>query len=147
MKKLILLVLGAVALLFLLAYFSKPPKTLGVTDGKLAQCPEAKNCVSSQAADEAHSVAPIEASGEVEAVTARLTHAINSMGGKVATVDGPYLWAEFTSKVFRFVDDVECYYDQQAGLIHIRSASRVGYSDFNVNRERVEKIRKAFLAQ
>jgi len=147
MKILVTLLLGSIALLFLLAFFSKPPKTLGVTGGKFAQCPEAKNCVSSQAGDEAHAIDPIEATGDIEVVTTKLTDVINAMGGKVVSVDGPYLWAEFTSKVFRFVDDVECFYDQEAGVIHVRSASRVGYYDFNANRKRVEELRQKFLAQ
>tara|TARA_B100000683_G_scaffold267345_1_gene300875 strand:- start:919 stop:1365 length:447 start_codon:yes stop_codon:yes gene_type:complete len=146
MKILVTLILGSIALLFLLGFFSKPPKTLGVTNGKLAQCTEAKNCVSSQAGDEAHSIAPIEATGDSKRVTTLLTNSINAMGGKVISIEGPYLWAEFTSKVFRFVDDVECYYDQESGVIHIRSASRVGYYDFNANRKRVEELRQKFLA-
>lgn len=146
MKILVTLIFGSVALLFLLAFFSKPPKTLGVTDGKFAQCPEAKNCVSTQANDETHAIAPIQTSGDVETVIGQLSDVINTMGGKIVSVDGPYLWAEFTSKVFRFVDDVECYYDQESGVIHIRSASRVGYYDFNANRKRVEELRQKFLA-
>lgn len=147
MKILVTLILGSTILLFLLAFFSKPPKTLGVTDGKFAQCPEAKNCVSTQANDESHAIAPIQASGDAGTVTAQLADVINAMGGKVVSIDGPYLWAEFTSKVFRFVDDVEFFYDQEAGVIHIRSASRVGYYDFNANRKRVEKVRQKFLTQ
>ena len=41
----------------------------------------------------------------------------------------------------RFVDDVELYYDEKAGLIHVRSASRLGRRDFGVNRKRVEALR------
>lgn len=54
------------------------------------------------------------------------------------------LRAEFTSRLFRFVDDVDCLLDVSAGVIHIRSASRTGYSDLGVNRRRVEAIRAAF---
>jgi uncharacterized protein (DUF1499 family) len=43
--------------------------------------------------------------------------------------------------MFGFVDDFECLIDRNAGLIHVRSGARVGYSDMNVNRERVESIR------
>ena len=59
---------------------------------------------------------------------------------------GTYLHAEIRSLLFRFVDDVEFSLDSNAGLIHVRSASRVGYSDFGVNRKRVERIRVAFHA-
>jgi len=55
-----------------------------------------------------------------------------------------YLHVEFRSTLFRFVDDVEFVIDEPQGLIHIRSASRVGYSDLGANRKRMEKIRLAF---
>ena len=57
-----------------------------------------------------------------------------------------YLKAECRSRVFRFVDDVEILFDDGAKQIHFRSASRLGRKDFGVNRERMETIRKAFLA-
>ncbi|MDQ6965890.1 MAG: DUF1499 domain-containing protein, partial [Mariprofundaceae bacterium] len=56
--------------------------------------------------------------------------------------DDDYLHATFTSRLFRFVDDVELHRDAASGVVHIRSASRVGHSDFGVNRKRVEVIRK-----
>ena len=55
--------------------------------------------------------------------------------------DGSYLYAEFRTKVMRFVDDVEFLFDEKAGLIHVRSASRLGRRDFGVNRARVEALR------
>jgi len=74
-----------------------------------------------------------------------LTNSIQTMfGGKVIKIDGNYLHAEFTSRVMRFVDDMECFYDEPAGVIQIRSASRVGYSDFDANRKRVEVLREIF---
>ena len=58
-------------------------------------------------------------------------------------MDRTYLHAEFTSRFMHYVDDVEFLYDQAAGLVHVRSASRVGYSDLGVNRKRIESIRRA----
>ena len=58
-----------------------------------------------------------------------------------------YLHAEFQSVLFKFVDDVEFVYEDASGMIHIRSASRVGYWDFGVNRRRVERIREEFNMQ
>ena len=55
-----------------------------------------------------------------------------------------FLHVEFTSKVFRFVDDVEFYFDE-LGVIHFRSASRVGYSDMGVNKSRMEEIGRLFI--
>jgi uncharacterized protein (DUF1499 family) len=54
---------------------------------------------------------------------------------------GPYVYAEFRSKLLGFVDDLELLYDDKAGLFHVRSASRLGRRDFGVNRTRVEKLR------
>jgi uncharacterized protein (DUF1499 family) len=65
----------------------------------------------------------------------------------VVTKTDQYLHAEVTSRIYRFVDDVEFYVDKQAGVIHCRSASRVGYSDFGVNRARIEQIRAAVEAE
>jgi uncharacterized protein (DUF1499 family) len=63
---------------------------------------------------------------------------------RIITMDDHYIHAEFTSAFFRFVDDVEFYFDSEAKIIHMRSASRIGYSDFGVNRERLEKVRSLF---
>ena len=63
----------------------------------------------------------------------------------VITAERDYLYAEFRSKMFRFVDDVEFLVDAREGHIDVRSASRVGYSDMGVNRKRIEEIRKALI--
>jgi uncharacterized protein (DUF1499 family) len=65
---------------------------------------------------------------------------------KVVTAEPNYLYVEFTSKLMGYVDDTEFYLDEKAGVIQVRSASRLGRSDFGVNRERIESIR-AQLAQ
>ena len=54
-----------------------------------------------------------------------------------------FIHVEFTSNIFRFIGDVEFYLTEQ-GVIHFRSASRIGYSDLGVNRRRIEMIRIAF---
>ena len=63
---------------------------------------------------------------------------------RIITMGDHYIHAEFTSAFFRFVDDVEFYFDSEAKIIHMRSASRIGYSDFGVNRQRMEKVRSLF---
>jgi uncharacterized protein (DUF1499 family) len=55
-----------------------------------------------------------------------------------------YVHAKFTSRFFRFVDDVEFCMEDDLRIIHVRSSSRVGYYDFGVNRRRIEQIRKRF---
>jgi len=66
---------------------------------------------------------------------------------KIIRHDATYLYAEFRTRRMRFVDDVEFAFDQNAGLIHVRSASRLGRRDFGVNRARVEAIRARIQAR
>ncbi|MDQ6971638.1 MAG: DUF1499 domain-containing protein [Mariprofundaceae bacterium] len=108
----------------------------------MLSCPDKPNCVSSEPGEDAvHSVKPFDA-----AVWPGLPQAIEAAGGVVLSSDGHYLHARFTSGLFRFVDDVEARLDETAGVLHIRSASRVGHSDFGVNRKRVEALRNALPA-
>ncbi len=112
------------------------------TETKLAACPSSPNCVSSQATDEGHFIAPFKITGNVEEAWAALKNALISQSRTVITNEtGDTLHAEATSLVFRFVDDVDAILDKEAKVIHIRSASRVGYGDFGVNRKRVENLR------
>jgi len=109
---------------------------------ELDPCPDSPNCVSSDATDEGHHVAPfLIASGRDD-----LWHAVAQiLGGmprtRVVEHSDTYLRAEARSAVFRFVDDVELELRQQDGVIAVRSASRVGHSDLGANRRRVEGLR------
>lgn len=117
------------------------PDDLGVRDGRLAPCRRTPNCVSSQAdpTDGEHYVAPIAFSGEA---LPAMRGAVEALPGSSIVGQGPhYVYAEFRTPLLRFVDDVELYYDAAAGLIHVRSASRLGRRDFGVNRRRVEQLR------
>ena len=135
----------AMAALFGSLFAGHPPPTLGVREGRLAPCPERPNCVASQAADDAHRIAPLRFADAPRAAFARLVQTVAAFpGARVVTQRGEYLHAEFTSATMGFVDDVEFVLDAPARTIHVRSASRLGYRDFGVNRERVEKIRSAF---
>lgn len=112
------------------------------SEKKLPACPSSPNCVSSQAADEGHFIAPFKIIGDVEAAWAALKTALTGQSRTVITNEtGDTLHAEATSLVFRFVDDIDAIMDADAKLIHIRSASRVGYGDFGVNRRRGENLR------
>jgi uncharacterized protein (DUF1499 family) len=108
----------------------------------LSSCPNSPNCVSSQAADGDHFIAPFKIKGKPEDAFAVLKNALTGQSRTVITeASDNTLHAEATSLIFRFVDDVDAILDKDAGVIHIRSASRVGYSDFGVNRKRVEGLR------
>jgi uncharacterized protein (DUF1499 family) len=112
---------------------------------RLAPCPTSPNCVSSQAADDEHHIAPLRFVGDPAAAMRRLRAVIEAMPrARVTSADDTALHAEFTSRLFRFVDDVDCIVDPGAGVIEIRSASRLGYSDLGANRTRVDAIRAAF---
>ncbi|RME32632.1 MAG: DUF1499 domain-containing protein, partial [Gammaproteobacteria bacterium] len=67
--------------------------------------------------------------------------------GRILRDEGDYLHAIFTTPLFRFTDDLECRLDRQAGLIHLRSASRVGHWDLGANRRRAERLRAAFTGE
>lgn len=55
-----------------------------------------------------------------------------------------YLYAQASTTVLKFTDDVEFWLDPTAGVIHMRSASRFGYSALGANRKRLEDIRARF---
>jgi uncharacterized protein (DUF1499 family) len=121
------------------------PTNLGLKDGHLAACRRTPNCVSSQAdpADREHYIAPIAFRGSMES----LRRAVESMErATVIKAERDYLYAEYRTRLLRYVDDLELYYDQKQGLVHVRSASRLGRRDFGVNRKRVEALRKAIAA-
>ena len=120
------------------------PDDLGVSAGNLADCPGSPNCVNSQAPDEKHGVAPFTYEGSREDAFSRLKKAVSTLKRtEIVEERADYLRMEVTSALFRFVDDVEFYFPEEK-VIHVRSASRIGYSDLGVNRKRVEKIRKLF---
>ncbi len=126
------------------------PDYLGVTDGKLARPKRTPNCVSSQAdpADAGHYIAPIAFRGTPVEAMAAAKRAVESMKRATIVREAPgYLYAEFKSRLLGYVDDVELYFDAQAGVFHVRSASRLGRRDFGVNRERVEALRRLIEAR
>ena len=155
--------LGAIALIILIAapaavliagqlnlLSGHRPADLGARDGKLKP-PRASawNTVSSQAAlhphTEYHAIAPLAYRGDGKAAFARLASVVRAQeGANIITAEPGYLYAEFRTKWLRFVDDVEFLLDEQAGVIHMRSASRLGRKDFGANRARLEAIREKF---
>lgn len=120
------------------------PSNLGSPQEVLSPCPESPNCVSSLAPrdDETHYIAPIIAEN-ADVTLQKIRETIKNNESAELIVDSPnYLYAEYTTALMRFVDDVE-FLKADAKTIHVRSASRLGYRDFEVNRERVEALRSA----
>lgn len=111
----------------------------------LSPCPDKPNCVSSEAHDAAHLIEPFPVYKNPQESLQIIVSIIQSMPRTTIVEETPtYIHAEFSSRVFRFVDDVEFLYNPDKNVIEVRSASRIGYSDFGVNRKRIETIRKAY---
>lgn len=111
------------------------PRTLGL-------CPSSPNCVSTQASDESHAIAPFRYRKSRAEAKEALKEVIRSLPRtKLVEEDETYLHYEVTSLLFRFVDDVEFLFDDDTKTIHFRSASRTGYGDLGVNRTRMEQLR------
>ena len=121
------------------------PAGLGCTEGRLSPCPNSPNCVSSQSSDKSHYVKPFTYRGTLTEARKALLSAIGELpNNEMVKATDHYVHAKFTSRFFRFVDDVEFCFDDDLRIIHVRSSSRVGYFDFGVNRRRIERIRARF---
>lgn len=125
---------------------NRPTDADGRTD-ELATCPDRPNCVSSLSGDKEHFIAPLTYEGSLAEAAARLVSVLKQMkGAKIVSRTDTAIHAEFTSTVFGFVDDVDFRFDAASRRVDLRSAARVGYTDFGVNRRRIEEIRKRFQA-
>jgi uncharacterized protein (DUF1499 family) len=131
------------------------PADLGVRDGKLKAPSATANSVSSQAAlhsdhpqRNSAAIAPLPSGSDGRATLARIAAIVEAMqGGRVVKSEPDYLYAEFTTRLMGFVDDVEFWFDPVAQVIQVRSASRIGRSDFGANRRRIEEVRAALAAK
>ncbi|THJ22917.1 MAG: DUF1499 domain-containing protein [Nitrospira sp. CG24E] len=109
---------------------------------RLRPCPSSPNCVSTQAQDGGHAIAPFRYRKSRAEAKEGLKEVLRSLPrAKLVEEDESYLHYEFTSLLLRFVDDVEFLFDDEAKTIHFRSASRTGYGDLGVNRARMEQVR------
>lgn len=130
-----------IALLSLIGCAGERPTSLGITNDQLGTCPDSPNCVSSFEARDSHQIAPLQAS------LADVRQALTSLKeAEIINDQPPYIYAEFTSRLMGYVDDVEFLEDASAGLVHVRSASRLGQSDLGANRKRIEAIRTTLSA-
>ena len=125
--------------------FSNPATKLGVVDGRLPGCPDSPNCVSTQTEKTDYKIEPIAFAGTEDEAISKVKTILSKMTRmRVVSETENYLHATATTALMRYVDDVEFFYDVRAGLLHFRSASRVGYSDLGANRARMEAFRKLF---
>ncbi len=113
--------------------------------GGLSSCPDSPNCVSTQSRDPGRAMPPLPYVGTRQESHKRLLRVLQGMKRSTLLVVTPtYLRAEFRSALFCFVDDVEFLFDDQGARIHFRSASRIGYYDFGVNRRRMQEISRIY---
>jgi uncharacterized protein (DUF1499 family) len=151
--KLILLVLLAGAagfglLRWLVVMASPVPDNLGVRNGRLAPCPDSPNCVSTRATDSRHAIEAIPYRGDTAVAREQLLAILERFPqASIRTAESHYIHAEFRSRLWGFIDDVEFQLDEAAGLIHFRSAARFGYGDMGVNRTRLTAIQTQMAGQ
>lgn len=146
---LFLLMVAAIILFFVLGFISKSGAAPGLVDGTLSKCPNKPNCVCSENTDDSsHYIDPIviPPSGAIDTLP-MLKSVVQTMGGAIQTESEHYFAATFSSTVFGFVDDLEIRIDATKGVIHMRSASRVGYSDAGVNKKRTELLKKRYVQE
>jgi len=114
---------------------------------KLDPCPATPNCVCSEYPQDSHAVPPFRFDGDAERAWAALRSAVDGLPRTtIVSSEADYLQAETKTALLRFVDDLEFRLDRDAGVIHVRSASRVGYSDLGANGKRIEDLRERFTA-
>jgi uncharacterized protein (DUF1499 family) len=158
MHVVIWLALAVVALLLAArfgAFAGRMPADLGVREGKLKPPARTPNSVTSQAdlwpeapqKDYAR-IAPLPlVEGDAKATIARIAAVVEDLpGARIVEQRDDYLYAQFTTALMRYVDDVEFWVDPAAGVVQVRSASRLGSKDFGVNRARIESIRARLAA-
>ncbi|MDF1740786.1 MAG: DUF1499 domain-containing protein [Verrucomicrobiales bacterium] len=131
--------------LFFLGAWSRANRPESVDNGKIGEVTGKPNCVSSFSTDRKYQIDPIAYQSDEREVWGELIEAVESIPKtRIVTNEPPYLYAETFSKVFGFVDDLEIMQNEEKKIFHVRSASRVGYSDMGANRKRVEELRKKF---
>ncbi len=159
MKFALYIVLAAIVLALVAAQVGllsgQQPSDLGVKDGRLKPPSGTRNSVSSQAALMADhpqrayasiDPLPFKAGGAAASMKA-LEVVLGTLPGVTIVEQRPeYLYAQAQTRWLKFVDDVEFWANPASNVIELRSASRLGREDFGVNRQRIEKIRAAYLA-
>ncbi len=144
MKKILKVSIGPLMLITILYGCSGNPTEHNNSDSSgLLDCPDTPNCVSSLAKNPKYRVEPFNLNKDPKTSWDIVKKTVELLPGtKVVSEDNSDIHAECKSMIFRFVDDLTLHLTPSKGIIHIRSASRIGYSDLGVNRRRVETLRK-----
>lgn len=113
---------------------------------RIAACPASPNCVSSDATDSSHAIPPLRLAVPAEEAWPAARVAVSALARtQIVSETGNYLHAQCRSAVFGFVDDLELELRPAQGLIAVRSASRIGFSDLGVNRRRVDALKSVLI--
>ncbi|MGR9050995.1 DUF1499 domain-containing protein [Halobacillus faecis] len=114
---------------------------IGVKNGRLSDCPNSPNCVSTQTDQEEKKMTSLTFSKDMETTKSLIKEILSErQRTTIETENENYIHGVVESKWMKFKDDVEFYLDQKEEVVHFRSASRVGYSDFGVNKKRMQAI-------
>ncbi|YCO03251.1 DUF1499 domain-containing protein [Vibrio sp. VNB-15] len=129
---------AALLLITLLSLTACSQGVTTMTDRSQSPCGDKPNCVSTQDTREEYNLTAftLAESANIDAIE---QVALELPGAKTAVKEGNYLRIECTSKIMRFVDDLEL--KIEGDQLIVRSESRVGYSDFGVNRKRANQLR------
>lgn len=143
---LILIALGTAGILlalFMMGVLSRSGTATGLVEGKLSTCPNSPNCICTEHPEDInHFIKPVEyGSANIKVARSLIRKSIDATGGSMVREKDNYFAATYRSDVFGFVDDLEVRIDEVTKQIHIRSASRIGYSDFGVNKARALQLR------
>jgi len=142
-----IIIFSTIFLLFILGKYSQKGHAPGLVSGSLSKCSTKPNCVCSEYTDDIdHYIAPINNHRSIGLNNISIASAtIQEIGGTINRETDGYIAATFKSPIFGFVDDLEIRNDQIHGILHIRSASRVGYSDGGINRKRTKLFKKIYV--
>lgn len=141
---LVVLALLALNILTIVIQNSRAPE-LGHDNGKLKPLSKKPNAVSTQAEDEERRVRPWPFKSDLASTRAAIVEAVKAYGGaEIVTEQDDYLYVIFTTEKMRFHDDAEFYLDAEEQQVHFRSASRAGYSDMGLNRQRYERLTELY---
>ena len=131
-------------LLLLTSCSGTRPTHLGIQEnGRFAPCPDKPNCVQSESQKEEHRFPTFRTTSDSSWVQLVKVIQEQPRTDVISEKNQNYLHAEATSALWRFVDDIEVILDKEQ--LYFKSASRLGYSDMGVNRERLETLTKQLL--
>ncbi len=132
--------------IFLISCSGERPKDIGIFDGKFSPCPKSPNCISSDATDSKHKTSPFKLNSIHADSWKAIYKAVDDLPNtKIVTFNDKYLHAECSSAFFGFVDDLQLHLRNNKKSVAVKSAARLGHSDFGVNQKRVDQLRSQLL--